>query len=89
MDVIETTDHSPTISLAVIDEATERVVYWSPVVTSGTRTIFVPGESSANRSFKIVASGEQKDIAKLEIFTYSTDLNADSYDNEPIRFKMR
>jgi len=99
MDVIETTDHSPTISLAVIDEATERVVYWSPVVTSGTRTIFVPGESSANRSFKIVASGEQKDIAKLNIFTYpsgdeahtrpSTDLNPGSLDSEPIRFKMR
>ncbi|GBF72563.1 hypothetical protein PA598K_00820 [Paenibacillus sp. 598K] len=98
MDVKATTDNSPTISLAVIDEATGRVVYWSPVVTSGTRTIFVPGESSANRSFKIVASGEQKDSAKLDIFTYPsrdeahiqppTKLNPGSLDSEPIQFKM-
>lgn len=72
MDVKETTDRSPTISLAVIDEATGRVAYWNPLAQSGTRSIFVPGESSANRSYKIVASGEGEDKAKVEIFTYKS-----------------
>ncbi|MFC4303034.1 M56 family metallopeptidase [Cohnella boryungensis] len=72
MDVRETTDSSPTISLALIDEATGRVAYWNPVAQSGTRSIFVPGESSANRSFRIVASGENENKAKVEIFTYKS-----------------
>ncbi|MEK8131103.1 M56 family metallopeptidase [Paenibacillus filicis] len=71
-DVKETTDMSPSVSLAVIDEATGEVAYWNPLARSGTRSIFTPGENRLNRSFKIIASGEAEDTAKVEIFTYQT-----------------
>ncbi|SFL06617.1 Signal transducer regulating beta-lactamase production, contains metallopeptidase domain [Paenibacillus sp. 1_12] len=74
LDVKETTDISPTISLAVIEDATGNVVYWNPAARSGIRSIFTPGESNVNRSFKIVASGEEEDRVKVEIFTYTEAL---------------
>ncbi|WP_159885999.1 M56 family metallopeptidase [Paenibacillus puerhi] len=74
LDVKETTDVSPTISLAVIDEATGEAVYWNPAARSGIRSIFTPGEANANRSFKIVASGEEEDVARIEIFTYKSGI---------------
>ncbi|MFD0678277.1 MULTISPECIES: M56 family metallopeptidase [unclassified Paenibacillus] len=72
IDVKETTDISPSISLAVIDEATGTAVYWNPAVRSGIRSIFIPGDSNVNRTFKIVASGEEEDKVKVEIFTYKS-----------------
>ncbi|WP_240421830.1 M56 family metallopeptidase [Paenibacillus periandrae] len=72
LDVKETSDISPSISLSVIDEAAGNLVYWNPAARSGTRSIFTPGESNVNRSFKIVASGEEEDTVKVEIFTYKS-----------------
>ncbi|GAA3400299.1 M56 family metallopeptidase [Paenibacillus hodogayensis] len=72
LNVHETTDITPTVSLAVIDETTGQVAYWSPGTSSGYRHIYTPGEKNANHSFKVVASGEQEDTVKVEIFTYKS-----------------
>ncbi|MCR8657516.1 M56 family metallopeptidase [Paenibacillus endoradicis] len=72
IDIKETTDKMPTISLAVVDKITGELVFWNPVVNSGERIIFTPGENEVNHSFKVLASGEEKDNASIEIFTYKT-----------------
>ncbi len=68
----EAADSMPTISLAVIDETTGKLMDWYPAVSSGYRYIYTPGQNDANHSFKVVASGEKEDTAKIEIFTYKT-----------------
>ncbi|MBP1993165.1 M56 family metallopeptidase [Paenibacillus eucommiae] len=72
LDIKETTDKSPTVSLAILDETTGAVAYWYPAASSGMRYMFTPGKNTANHSFKIVASGEEEDAAKIEVFTYKS-----------------
>ena len=72
IDLKETTDKTPTISLAILDETTGEMTYWNPAAASGYRFIFTPGQNSVNHTYKIVASGEQQDTVKIEIFTYQT-----------------
>ncbi|BBI33528.1 M56 family metallopeptidase [Cohnella abietis] len=70
IDIKETTDKMPTISLAIVNETTGQLVYWNPAAISGERIIFTPGEKEDFHSFKVVASGEEKDNASVEIFTF-------------------
>lgn len=77
--VHETTDRSPTISLAVIDETTGKVAYWYPAALSGYRHIYTPGASNANHTYKVVASGETEDTVKVDIFTYASGEEATSW----------
>ncbi|UNK18703.1 M56 family metallopeptidase [Paenibacillus sp. N3/727] len=69
----ELSDKMPKIHLAIIDETTGKIVdsifnasfTWS-------RHIYTPGKNEVNHSFKVVASGDEQDHAKLEIYTYKT-----------------
>jgi len=72
IDIKELTDKSPTISFTIVDETTCALVYWNPAEMSGKRTIFTPGKNEANHTFKVLASGEEKDHVNKEIFTYKT-----------------
>ncbi|WP_312112809.1 M56 family metallopeptidase [Brevibacillus reuszeri] len=70
IDLKETTDKTPTISLAILDETTGEMTYWYPAAASGYRFIFTPGQNGVNHTYQIIASGEQQDTVKMEVFTY-------------------
>jgi len=72
IDIKGLTDKMPTINLAIIDETTGRVADSILNASTWNRHIYTPGKNEANHSFKVVASGEEKDNAEIEIYTYKT-----------------
>ncbi|ASA20710.1 M56 family metallopeptidase [Paenibacillus donghaensis] len=72
IDVKETTDLTPTVSLSIVDQTTGELVYWEPAAPSGWRYIYTPSKPYVGHSFKVIASasGEQQDQVSMEIFTY-------------------
>ncbi|WP_256762099.1 M56 family metallopeptidase [Cohnella sp. WQ 127256] len=72
INIKELTDTMPTLSLAIIDETTGELVKWLLHENSGSRNIFTPGDNEGNHSFKVMASGEEQDKARIEIYTFKT-----------------
>jgi len=72
INIKELTDKMPTINLAIWDETTDELAYSIVNASIWNRNIFTPGDNEANHSFKVVASGEEKDNVGIEIYTYKT-----------------
>lgn len=72
INIRETTDAMPTINLVITDKTTGQVVYWNAAPLGGTRHIYVPGENGAGHTYKVTASGEVADSARIEIYTYQS-----------------
>lgn len=71
IDIKEATDKMPGINFAIFNVTKgELAADWIPFARSGYRIIYTPGQLSANDTFKVVMSGEESDIADIEIFTY-------------------
>ena len=84
IDVKETTDKMPQVSLALTDVTTgEPAIYcipralgglWFPGATGGYRYIYTPRPALAGHTFKVAMSTEEaSDTAATEIFTYRTE----------------
>jgi beta-lactamase regulating signal transducer with metallopeptidase domain len=89
MDIKETTDKMPKVNWAIVDVTIGKTIDWMPNVLSGYRFIYTPNENYKNHTFKVIMSTEgiEGDIVDLELFTYKTGQEKNSFysENENIK----